>query len=154
VGCFDRVHGGNRCGVGLSRDKAGQSSFGDLWTDSDIIMDWHLLYDFMAGFSLLFTGIFWIVFGFFSMRKIERGIVSEGKPRPCQWDPVWGRAIFYAWSVSLPNSFFSTVEDRILNTADVKRYANTTDKILAWMLMISSHTMLGCIIVGWSFNLY
>jgi hypothetical protein len=114
-----------------------------------MIMDFELWVAFIFVISLVVTVTFWLVFGFLSMRKIEKGIVSEGKPRPCQWDPIWGRAIFYAWSVSLPARFFSTVEDRILNTADVKRYANTTDKVLAWILMISSHTMLGCGIISW-----
>jgi cytochrome b subunit of formate dehydrogenase len=55
--------------------------------------------------------------------------------------------------VVFPDHHFSKMENQILNTDDVKRYANGTDKVLAWILMISTYTMILCGIVGWIFGI-
>ncbi|WP_439134484.1 hypothetical protein [Pseudomaricurvus sp.] len=112
--------------------------------------DW---FDILVVGSLLITIVFWILFAVFTMRKIDRTIVSEGKPRPCQWDPMWGRAILYAWPAVLPEKLFSSAENRIIDTNDVKRIVNYFDKTLAWGLLISGYTLVVSIIIGWIFSI-
>ncbi len=57
-------------------------------------MTLNALFDFLVVGSLIIMIIFWILFGIITMRKIDKAVVAEGKPRPCQWDPFWGRAFF------------------------------------------------------------
>ena len=104
-------------------------------------MDFESVYALVAVLCLIIMMISWVIFGFFSMRRIEKSIMAEGKPRPCSWDGIGGRVIWYAYTVSLPAYFFNELDDRQLNTADVKRYTTRADRIRAWVLMVSGHSM-------------
>ena len=105
-------------------------------------MDYEFLYALVWIISLIIMMFSWVVFGRLSMARIEKSIMAEGKPRPCSWDGVGGRIIWYAYTVALPARFFNKLDDRQLNTADVKRYTTRADRIRAWVLMISGHTMM------------
>lgn len=96
----------------------------------------------------------WLIFGISTMRKLDKAIVAEGTPRPCQWDPMWWRAHLYVWPIIFSGESFSELENRIIDTQDVKKNINTFDKILAWILFLSNWTMLAGLLVGWAFNLY
>lgn len=112
-------------------------------------MDFELVLATVAVSALILMTVLWMVFLFYSVRRIEKGIVSENKPRPWQWDPMGWRAFFYAWTVALPARFFNEVDDRALNTEDVKRYSTKTDRVIALLFMIASHTVLLSVIVAW-----
>lgn len=103
--------------------------------------DWLAYYD--AAFVLLLVTMMvsWVIFGRLSMARIEKSIMAEGKPRPCPWDGVGGRLVWYAYTVALPAHFFNELDDRQLNTADVKRYTTRADRIRAWVFMVSGHGM-------------
>ncbi len=112
-------------------------------------MDSTLAISWIGAVSALVMAVFWIVFLFYSVRRIEKGIVAEGKPRPCQWDPMGFRAFFYAWKVSFPLKFLRYVDDGVIDPHDVKRYSNNVDFWLASIFNIASHTMFLMIIVSW-----
>jgi hypothetical protein len=99
-------------------------------------LDALLCFDIVFGVFFFGTLLAWVIFGRLSMARIEKSIMSEGKPRPCPWDGVGGRLVWYAYAVALPESFFNDIDNRQLNTADVKRYTTTGDSIRAWALMI------------------
>lgn len=116
-------------------------------------MDGELLIAFIAVTALIISTVSWVVFLFYSVRRIEKGIVAEGKPRPCQWDPMGFRAFFYAWKVSFPVSFLRYFDDGLINVSDVKRYANKADFWIASVLNVFSHLMLLMIIVSWALGI-
>lgn len=116
--------------------------------------NWHDLYIYIGGFSLLLSIILWTVFGFVTMRKLDKAIVAEGKRRPCQWDPMWCRAILYTWPIVFSGDSFSELENRIIDTQDVKKNINALDKFLGWSFFLSIWTMTLCAIIGWLFGLF
>ncbi|SFR47797.1 hypothetical protein SAMN05216203_0661 [Marinobacter daqiaonensis] len=65
--------------------------------------------------------------------------VAEGKPRPCPWDGVGGRLVWYAYAVALPEFFFNDMNNRQLMTSDVKKYTTSADRLRAWAFMIAGH---------------
>lgn len=115
-------------------------------------MNWIELHFLIIGYALLITMLVWPVFLFYSVRRIEKGIVSEGKMRPCLWDPIGGRVFFYTWTLTFPKSNFSEMEERLLCTADVMRYAKPQDRMLGFILFISSHTAILTALIGMAFG--
>lgn len=102
-------------------------------------MDAELIFAFIFAGCLLTAMVSWLVFGRLSMAKIEKSIMAEGKPRPCPWDGVGGRLVWYAYAVALPESFFNDIDNRQLKTSDVKRYTTKADRLRAWVFMIAGH---------------
>ncbi|MGI1677782.1 MAG: hypothetical protein K6L75_03550 [Cellvibrionaceae bacterium] len=76
------------------------------------------------------------------MRKIDKAVVAEGKPRPCQWDPICGRAILYTWPIVFSGESFSDIENQIVDTQIVKKNIKLLDKVLAWVLFVSGWMMI------------
>lgn len=103
--------------------------------------------------TLILAVILWSIFFFYSVRRIEEGIVSEGKPRPCRWDPMGLRAIFYAWVILFRPGLFSNVENSILNAYDVQRYATGTDKFIAFWYFMLIHCILLFELISWVLEL-
>lgn len=64
-------------------------------------MDGELIFAFVFAGCLLTVMVSWLVFGRMSMARIEKAIMAEGKPRPCSWDGVGGRLVWYAYAVAL-----------------------------------------------------
>ncbi|MFL1482732.1 hypothetical protein [Marinobacter sp. LN3S78] len=102
-------------------------------------MNVELAFAFTFVILLTISMVSWLVFGRLSMARIEKAIISEGKPRPCPWDGVGGRVIWYAYTVALPAAWFNELDNRQLNTADVKRYTTRSDQCRAWVLMVAAH---------------
>ncbi|MFC4257639.1 hypothetical protein ACFOZ5_01195 [Marinobacter lacisalsi] len=102
-------------------------------------MTFDLAFAFIGVTFLIVTMLSWLVFGRLSMARIERAIMAEGKPRPCPWDGVGGRLVWYAYAVALPESFFNDIDNRQLKTSDVKRYSTRADYYRAWVFMIAGH---------------
>lgn len=115
-------------------------------------MHWIDLYYFIGSHALLIIIVMWPTFLFYSVRRIEKGIVAEGKPRPCLWDPMGGRVFFYAWTLTFPRSNYSELEESLLCTADVLRYAKPQDRLLGVILFISTHTAILIALIGMAFG--
>ena len=95
--------------------------------------DWY--FTFFGGF-LAGTWFFWFVFSLFSMRRIERSIMAEGKPRPFAWDGIGIRVVGYAIRLVFPESIFRTrLEMYDVDIDDVKKYANRNDYVRAAIFM-------------------
>ncbi len=105
-------------------------------------MTLNALFDFLVVGSLIIMVIFWILFGIITMRKIDKAVVAEGKPRPCQWDPICGRAILYTWPIVFSGESFSDIENQIVDTQIVKKNIKLLDKVLAWVLFVSGWMMI------------
>lgn len=114
---------------------------------------WISLYELIGGSSLIGVAILWPIFFFYSVLRIEKGIKQEGKPRPCRWDGIGGRAFWYCWTLALPANFFNEVDDILLDTNDLKRYANQADCVLAWGLLVCSLVFLICVLLDWIFGI-
>lgn len=115
------------------------------------------LYDLLANIavvSLILTTIFWLVFGLTTMRKLDKAFVREGKQRPCQWDPIWGRAIWYTWPIVFSGAGFSDLENHLMDTEVVKRNINRIDKFLGWALFLSTSTMATSLIISLLFDFH
>ena len=110
-------------------------------------------------FALVFVAalttatITWFVFLVSSVWRMEKRIMEEGKARPCLWDGLGGRAFWYSWTIALPARVFNSEDDSFLNTADVKRYTTLWDYVLAWVLMVSSYTMVGIGVISLIFGI-
>ena len=115
--------------------------------------DWFLIYDIVGASSLILMAIFWIVFLFYSVRRIERGIVSEGKRRPCQWDPIGLRAFFYASKVAFPLKLLRYLDDGLFDPQDVKRHSSDVDFWLASILVVAWYTVGLVILLSWIIGL-
>lgn len=116
-------------------------------------MDVELIFAFAFAGCLLTVMISWLVFGRLSMARIENSIMAEGKPRPCPWDGVGGRLVWYAYAVALPESFFNDMDNRQLNTSDVKRYATSADRFRAWVFMIAGHAFVLLVFIAVIFDI-
>lgn len=112
-------------------------------------MDVNVFVALVATFLMIVMALSWPVFLFYSVRRIEKGIVAEGKPRPCQWDPVGLRAFYYAWTVSLPASVVKRFHSGLLDIELVRRYANKPDVWFGSFLNISAHLMVLMLLVNW-----
>lgn len=108
-----------------------------------------LFFDFFAVGSLIIALLSWVVFAITTMRKIDNSIVKKGKPRPCQWDPMFFRALLYAWPTALPEKIFNEFDDRIVNTEDVKSVVNAFDKIIASLILIGSFNIVLITVFDW-----
>jgi len=115
--------------------------------DSTLAISW------VGVVAALVMAVFWIIFLFYSVRRIERGIVSEGKQRPCQWDPMGLRAFFYASKVAFPLKVLKYLDDGLIEPQDVKRYSSNVDFWLASILVVAWYTLGIVILVSWIFGL-
>lgn len=119
-----------------------------------IDINWPKTWALLGGWLLIVAIFAWIIFALTTMRKIDNAVLIAGKSRPCQWDPMWLRAMLYAWPVALPTKIFNHNDDRIVDSLIVKNTINLLDKIIAWILMITGYSFVICVIVGWIFNFY
>ena len=109
--------------------------------------DWYftVLGVFFAG-----TWICWFVFSLFSMRRIERSIMAEGKPHPFAWDGIGVRVVGYAIRLVFPESIFRTrLEMYDVDIDDVKKYATRGDHIRAWALVLTLYPLIALGVVYW-----
>lgn len=81
--------------------------------------------------------IIWFIFGFVSMRRIEKAIMAEGLPRPCYWDGAWFRIILYAGALTIPTIMFDERDEQPgkVNPQLVNKYGRAYDRVLAWIFL-------------------
>ena len=116
-------------------------------------MSFNLIFSLVFVATLATATVTWFVFLVFSVWRMEKRIMEEGKARPCLWDGLGGRAFWYSWTIALPARVFNSEDDSFLNTADVKRYTTLWDYVLAWVLMVSSYTMVGIGVISLIFGI-
>lgn len=99
--------------------------------------------------TLLLGWIAWFVFSIFSMRRIERAILAEGKPRPFAWDGVGMRVFGYALRVALPaHRFQNPIEAWDGDILDINRHATAADRVRAWALIILMGLFIATLLLG------
>lgn len=89
----------------------------------------------------------WLLFARVSMARIEKDMRDDGLTRPCPWDGVGGRAVWYAFAIGLPISAFNPRHDPLIDVPLVRQYAKPIDRTLGLMLVVSGAV---CIAVGLS----
>lgn len=112
-------------------------------------MDYGFWLSLIAVISLMVAVISWLFFLTLSIWRIEKCILETGHPRPCPWDGLGLRAMWYAWAIGLPSKSSSDFERWMLDPKDLAPYTKPFDKLLANILLVSSYTLLACIIIDW-----
>lgn len=112
-------------------------------------MDWFEVALDICAFSLVLMVVTWPTFHFCSVRRIEKALSAEGRLIAHRWDPMGYRAFLYSWPIALPRCFFNEIDDRIVNTDDVKRHARVIDRVLGTLFFAGSMTatVLGIVLV-------
>ncbi|WP_339805173.1 hypothetical protein [uncultured Marinobacter sp.] len=79
----------------------------------------------------------WPVFGRVSMGRIEKRIMADGLPRPCDWDGAGFRIILYVGALTIPKFMFNEHDEEPgkVNPKLVNKYAKTYDRVLAWVFL-------------------
>lgn len=84
-----------------------------------------------------------LVFARLSMARIERAIVAEGHPRPCEWDMQGMRIVTYALVIVAPYKWVSRPEFRRLMDPDLVRpHATPADRMRARLFITLLSIML------------
>lgn len=112
------------------------------------------LFFLVFGLLAMITFISWIAFARLSMARIEREMRADGLPRPCPWDGVGGRAIWYAWAIALPIGPWNRLNDPLIDVPRVRQYASRRDVILGRWLMGSGYTFVVIGVAGWFLDFY
>ncbi|PAU80717.1 hypothetical protein CK501_09915 [Halovibrio salipaludis] len=103
--------------------------------------------------SMMLGALSWLLFLIFSVWRIEEAITSSGQPRPCRWDGVGMRTVWYGWIIVFNTNTFSALERSMLEPNEILPRFKVWDKVLGWVFMLSLHTMLACLIadmvIGW-----
>jgi len=105
---------------------------------------------FLLGFgaSFLIVAICWLVFARLSMTRIERSITHDGLDRPCPWDGLGARAIWYACAVGLPVGPWNPSNDPLIDVPLVRRYASPMDRKLGLAFVFSGGIFLVLLLIG------
>lgn len=114
-----------------------------------------ILFELFAIGVLAVAMLMWPIFGRISMRPIERAIMNEGRPRPCDWDGAGFRIILYASAMVMPNLAFDKRDEKPgrLSPVLVNKYARPLDKALAWVLLIAVYGVVLITIISMIFGL-
>lgn len=114
-----------------------------------IVSEYFKLWYFVFMFGVfLIAGIAVIAFARLSMARIERQIMTDGFPRPCPWDGPGARILWYAHAIAVPVGRFNRVDDPLIDTTLVRRYATRADVIRGWVVLVFSYLYLAVVIVG------
>ena len=115
-------------------------------------MDYGFWLSLIAVISLIIGAVAWFTFLFASVWRIERRIQAAGEPRPCMWDGIGLRVMWYAWAIAFSTESFSQLERWMLDPELVEPCLRSTDKILAWIIIVSVYLLLVCNIIEWIFG--
>lgn len=92
--------------------------------------------------------ISWIGFARLSMARIEREMKKDGLERPCPWDGVGYRAIWYAYAIVLPVGKLNPSNDPTIDVPTVRRYATSFDRKLGLFFMVAGYLFVVVGLVG------
>jgi hypothetical protein len=95
-----------------------------------------------TGISFLIMAVVWVAFARISMARIEKTMVQDGLNRPCPWDGLGGRAVWYAFAVGLPVGPLNPRNDPLIDVPLVREYARPLDRRLGLALVVSSLSFL------------
>lgn len=90
----------------------------------------------------------WLLFGRFTMARIERELKKEGIPRPCPWDGPGARIVWYAWAIAVPVGRFNKLDDPMIDVGLVRERSTAPDKLLAATMLTSAATLVLLTLVG------
>jgi hypothetical protein len=82
------------------------------------------------GISASFAMLSWLLLARITMVNIERRIIASGGQRPCPWDGVGSRIVFYAYGIILPEQRAKRL-GRIFDVSLIRNHATYRDKILS-----------------------
>jgi hypothetical protein len=106
------------------------------------------LFLFVFGCLFLVHGGFWLAFARLSMKRIEKAMDKDGVSRPCPWDGVGWRAVWYAFAVGIPIGFWNPANDPLVDVPLLRRYANGFDRQLAFWFVLSGGCWMFLIFLG------
>ena len=112
-------------------------------------MDIELALALIAVAAIVIGTVSWLLFLIFSVWRIERVIVGSGRSRPCLWDGVGMRTVWYGWIIVFNTEAFSALERSMLDPEMILPHLRVWDKVLGWLFMVSLHTVLVCVVIDW-----
>ncbi|TDT44257.1 hypothetical protein DES49_0357 [Halospina denitrificans] len=89
------------------------------------------------GVCVFAMAISWIAFARLSMARIESEMQRDGLPRPCSWDGIGYRALWYAYAIVLPVGPWNPSNDPTIDVPAVRRYATPFDRKLGLFFMVA-----------------
>lgn len=104
---------------------------------------------FFGAFFILFilTAVAWITFAQFTMRPIEKKMISDALSNNFAWDGVGARISFYAFAIVLPKKIAIRL-NRLMDVETIRRYSNKLDWFRGLFFLVSINTWLVVIVVG------
>ncbi len=106
---------------------------------------------FIGSFLLLFfaSAIFWFVFSYGIIPKIDKRMAEAGESRACPTDIMGLRTLMIATAISLPvGNFLNHDGNPLINARAIRPYASKTDKLLGLILTVTSYAWVIIALVG------
>lgn len=97
-----------------------------------------VIFSFLGAGLFILLAVSWIAFARLSMTGIERRLKDSGIGRPCPWDGIGYRALWYAWAISVPIGIFNPHNDPSIDVPVVREYSTSFDRTLARIFIISA----------------
>ena len=101
---------------------------------------------FGAGFILFSVSI--LLFGRYTVARIERELRLEGRGRPARWDSVGLRLFWYASALVLPVGLLNERDQPFIDVELVRAHAGSADRLLGLAVELSGMFMVGIVIWG------
>lgn len=93
----------------------------------------------------------WLLLARITLRNIENKIIVSGGQRPCPWDGLGSRIVFYAYGIVLPEKQAGRLE-RIYDVSLVRNHSTRTDKALCIFFLVCWLFFLCLIVADAIFN--
>lgn len=100
--------------------------------------DTGVVFAFLGAVLFIVLAISWITFARLSMTGIERRLEDSGIARPCPWDGIGYRALWYAWAISVPIGTFNPRNDPSIDVPVVREFSTSFDRTLARIFVLSA----------------
>ena len=102
----------------------------------------------ILGCSFIPLAVAWVTFARVSMARIEKAMKRDGLDRPCPWDGVGGRVVWYACAIGLPIGPWNPVNDPLVDVPLLRQYARPLDRKLGLAFVVAAGTFLAIGIFG------
>lgn len=107
------------------------------------------LYLVFFGIGFLLFAVSILLFGRYTVARIERELRQEGRSRPSSWDSTGLRLFWYASAIVLPVGFMNEKHQPFVDVELVRAHAGSADRVRGWAVELTGLFML--IVVVWGF---
>lgn len=104
-------------------------------------------YAWAVGLYFIPTGIGWIIFSNFSMKRIEKQIKANDIDPGYNWDGVGARIFYYAFAIIATEKFAPRL-NQLIDTEQVRKIATHQDWLRAIYFVTLTYSWLGIALFG------